>query len=231
MTEIAGEFGTGKSQLCYTLCVTVNMPRDKEGLGGNVIFIDTEKARGIELRRSDTPNFIKGFQTEVLQTLFDCKNSAEVMSKGYEKALLLVTRTIDGIMRADVQLQELVVSKILGQGLDKYRSLIPHVSAAIQLSNAGKSPMAGRDVEYIHTNSHHTNPLCRVIPRELIKPGEALDYDKEKYREMLLEAAETILGVFGFDKSVYGDTPKKKNRKWWHTLREDRLREIESETL
>jgi DNA repair protein RadA len=26
MTEIAGEFGSGKSQLCYTLCVTSNMP-------------------------------------------------------------------------------------------------------------------------------------------------------------------------------------------------------------
>src|SRR5438128_5647317 len=42
MSEIAREFGSGKSQLCYTLCVTANMPLDKEGLGGNVIFIDTE---------------------------------------------------------------------------------------------------------------------------------------------------------------------------------------------
>src|SRR2546425_10097740 len=42
MTEIAGEFGSGKSQLCYTLCVTANMSLDKDGLGGSVIFIDTE---------------------------------------------------------------------------------------------------------------------------------------------------------------------------------------------
>jgi DNA repair protein RadA len=26
LTEIAGEFGSGKSQLCYTICVTANMP-------------------------------------------------------------------------------------------------------------------------------------------------------------------------------------------------------------
>jgi DNA repair protein RadA len=26
LTEIAGEFGSGRSQLCYTLCVTANMP-------------------------------------------------------------------------------------------------------------------------------------------------------------------------------------------------------------
>ena len=42
MTEIAGEFGSGKSQLCYTLCVTASMPQNKAGLGSNVIFIDTE---------------------------------------------------------------------------------------------------------------------------------------------------------------------------------------------
>jgi len=43
---------------------------------------------------------------------------------------------------------------------------------------------------------------------------QALDYDKEKYREMLLEAAEAILGLFGFDRSIYGKAVKKKNRKW-----------------
>ena len=42
ITEIGGEFVSGKSQICYTLCVTANMPIDKNGLGGNVIFIDTE---------------------------------------------------------------------------------------------------------------------------------------------------------------------------------------------
>jgi len=47
---------------------------------------------------------------------------------------------------------------------------------------------------------------------------------------MLLEVAETVLGFFGFDRTVYGETSKNKNRKWWHTLREDRLKDIGSET-
>jgi hypothetical protein len=53
-----------------------------------------------------------------------------------------------------------------------------------------------RNVSYLRlfTNSRHTNPLRRVTPRELIKQGQEFDYDKEKYREMLLEAAETVLG-------------------------------------
>ena len=47
---------------------------------------------------------------------------------------------------------------------------------------------------------------------------------------MLLEAAETVLGYFGFDKTVYGGDIRK-NRKWWHELREDRIRDIEIERM
>jgi len=48
--------------------------------------------RGTEARRND---FIKEFQTELVYTLFDCKDSADVASKVYENALLLVTKMID----------------------------------------------------------------------------------------------------------------------------------------
>jgi RecA/RadA recombinase len=40
LTEIAGEFDSGKSQLCYTLCVTANRAFPNNG----IIFVDTEKA-------------------------------------------------------------------------------------------------------------------------------------------------------------------------------------------
>ena len=71
------------------------------------------------------------------------------------------------------------------------------------------------------------NPLRRVIPLELI--SDEHDYDKEKYREMLLEAAETILSYFGFDRTIYGDTIKKKNKKWWYELGQERRKDIETE--
>src|SRR5918995_1826654 len=41
LTEIAGEFGSGKSQLCYTLCVTANMSSKKDN---GIIFVDTENS-------------------------------------------------------------------------------------------------------------------------------------------------------------------------------------------
>jgi len=42
MTELIGEFGTGKTQLCHTLCVTVQLPKDRGGLEAGALFIDTE---------------------------------------------------------------------------------------------------------------------------------------------------------------------------------------------
>jgi DNA polymerase elongation subunit (family B) len=101
------------------------------------------------------------------------------MTKGYENALLLVTKTIDKVMTGAIQVQDLVVSKLLGQELDKYKSLFPHVSAAIQLANQGKTTTVGEGVEYIFTNSRHSNPLCRVIPKDLFEEGEEFEYDRE----------------------------------------------------
>jgi DNA polymerase elongation subunit (family B) len=72
-------------------------------------------ARGIEIRHHDAPNFIKEFQTELLYTLFHCKEATEVSSKGYENSLLLLTRTIDKVMTGDIKLEDLLVSKLLGQ--------------------------------------------------------------------------------------------------------------------
>jgi DNA repair protein RadA len=42
ITEFYGEFGSGKTQLCHTLCVMVQLPKDKGGLNAGAIYVDTE---------------------------------------------------------------------------------------------------------------------------------------------------------------------------------------------
>jgi DNA polymerase elongation subunit (family B) len=127
--------------------------------------------------------------------------------------------------------QDLVVSKLLRQDIHKYRSLFPHVLAAIRLREAGKSLILGENIQYVYTDAQHKNPL-RESRLEFIKQGKDQEqrYDKEKYRDMLIEAAETGLGYFGFDRTAFG-AAKKRNRKWWSALREERNRDIESEKL
>jgi DNA polymerase elongation subunit (family B) len=147
-----------------------------------------------------------------------------------------------------IQQQDLVISKLLRQDIEKYKSLFAHVSAAIQiLSSKGgvdNHPRKGDTIQYIYTNSQHRNPLCRVVPLEILQKREkekdckeedkALKYyDKEKYREMILDAAETVLGYFGFDRTLYGADHKnnRKKKKWYDELQEERTKDIQSEMM
>ena len=42
VTELIGEYGAGKSQICMQLCVTAQKTPEQGGLGGKVLFMDTE---------------------------------------------------------------------------------------------------------------------------------------------------------------------------------------------
>jgi DNA polymerase elongation subunit (family B) len=134
----------------------------------------------------------------------------------------------------DITQDDLVISKLLGQSIEKYRSLFPHISAAIQLSCEDRRPSKGDTVKYIYVNSNHKNPLCRVTPIDSTSGhrSKKLNYDKEKYREMILDAAETILGYFGFDRTAYGNKKNTASRKWWwlEELRQEREKDIQVET-
>jgi len=63
------------------------------------------------------------------------------------------------------------------------------------------------------------------------KKKAKLDYDKEKYKEMILDAAETVLGYFGFDRSLFGNKKNISKRKWrwFEELRQERERDIKIE--
>lgn len=42
ITEVYGKFGSGKTQIAHQLAVNVQLPKEKGGLGGGAIYIDTE---------------------------------------------------------------------------------------------------------------------------------------------------------------------------------------------
>jgi len=42
ITELFGEYRTGKTQICHQLCVNVQKPKSAGGLDGNALYIDTE---------------------------------------------------------------------------------------------------------------------------------------------------------------------------------------------
>ena len=72
ITEFYGEFGSGKSQICHTLCVTAHQPVEMGGFGSGSIYIDTEgtfrpeRVEQIAASRGLDP-------TDVLKSIAVCK--------------------------------------------------------------------------------------------------------------------------------------------------------------
>jgi DNA repair protein RadA len=73
LTEFAGEFGSGKSQLCHTLSVIANLPKEKGGFGGNVIFIDTENTFRPERVHQISERYGYTNPEKILSNIYVCK--------------------------------------------------------------------------------------------------------------------------------------------------------------
>jgi len=73
MTEVAGEYGSGKTQLCYTLCITGNLPLNKGGFNGSVMFIDTENTFRPERVHQIAENRGISAPEEILHKIYVCK--------------------------------------------------------------------------------------------------------------------------------------------------------------
>lgn len=175
--------------------------------------------RGIELRRHDYPIFMKRFQQNLLEILLEAETARDISCKQLNLAVEHVKETLERVLSGDVAITELAVSKVLRMPVERYRTLFPHVAAAIQLQQKQHPVNPGDSVDYVYVDNEQMNPLKRTAPTEL-----ADSYDTDKYAEMLLDVAESILGVFGFSRTQLGF--ERKPRSFLEQLRGERGREI-----
>jgi len=141
--------------------------------------------RGVELRRHDTPPFIKRLQERVMTVLFDAESAKEVLERQLPRALRLVEEACGEIMRGEVEAEELVISKRLRRRPSDYASRQPHVVAA---------ELGGEDgvVSYLFTDAGRVNPYMRVMPASMLNGGHC-GYDRRKYSALARRAAENLL--------------------------------------
>jgi DNA repair protein RadA len=108
ITELAGEFGSGKSQICHTLCVTA--AKGTQGQINSIIFVDTENTFRPE--RVHQIAEARGLDSEeIMKKVFVCKivNSAQLealirnLGKSIEeyKAKLVIVDSIISLHRAE----------------------------------------------------------------------------------------------------------------------------------
>lgn len=178
--------------------------------------------RGIELRRHDYPTFMKRFQEQLLNILLSADKASDVQERQLPKAIEFTAQTVDELRLGNVPLSELVISKVLRMPPDRYRALFPHVTAAVQLRQKHRPVRVGDFVDYVYVDTNQFNPINRVAPAEF-----AETYDVEKYAEMLLDVAESILGIFEFSRTQLGF--QNRSRNFLDELRSERTREILTE--
>jgi DNA polymerase elongation subunit (family B) len=158
--------------------------------------------RGIELRRHDTPKFLKDMQTKMMEALFEADDPETVLREGVEEALKISNRAMRDVRRGRVNPQKLVISKRLRKELSEYRTRQPHIVAAMLGAEEGE------DSNYLLLNTGRRNPYLRVMPASLLNGGHR-GYDRKKYAKMTRRAAWNLLRPFVPDENYIGGSKYK----------------------
>src|ERR1051325_4063918 len=120
VTEFYGEFGSGKSQVCHTLCAMARQPVESGGLDGNTIYIDTEGT----------------FRPERIQEI--------ARSRGYDSTQILKSIAVCKVYNSSHL--ELII-KNLGKYVDDFKAKLVVIDSVISLHRAefaGRGTLADR---------------------------------------------------------------------------------------
>ncbi|MEM3765836.1 MAG: DNA polymerase domain-containing protein [Candidatus Bathyarchaeia archaeon] len=157
------------------------------------------KMRGIEARRGDTPAFITNAQIEMIKVFRGASNYNDFVGK-IPEALRVLRGYAERLLRGDVDVDDLVIAKRLSKHPNDYAHDVFQAIAARQLLNSGFDIYSGQTVRYIIVDADNRSPSNRVRAVQLL--NERYKFDVQKYLEMLLEAGETLFGVFGYDLNI-----------------------------
>jgi DNA polymerase-2 len=154
------------------------------------------KIRGIEVRRRDTPVFIKRMQGEMLKVLQTAKGVADVEAL-VPSALARAKEFIDVLRSGKADPLELVIRRHISQEAEEYSKRSTNAEAVKTLDEAGIKLKPGEMVEYIITDATGKKKPQKAVPLALYSFDDG--YDIEKYTEMALKAVETMLLPFGWN--------------------------------
>ncbi|MFC2143940.1 DNA repair and recombination protein RadA, partial [Candidatus Aenigmatarchaeota archaeon] len=97
IVEAHGAFGSGKSQLAHQLAVTVQLPKEKGGMGAKAIFIDTENT----FRPERIMDMAKAYGLDPKKTL---DNVLVARAYNSDHQMLLVEKADEFIKKNDIKI-------------------------------------------------------------------------------------------------------------------------------
>lgn len=146
ITELFGEFRTGKTQLCHTLCVTCQLPVSQGGAEGMALYIDTEgtfrpeRLRAVATRYKLDPDDVlenvacaRAYNTDHQHQLL--VQAAAMMSEN--RFALVVVDSATALYRTDYQgRNELAARQMhLGRFLRGLQNLADEFGVAVVVTN------------------------------------------------------------------------------------------------
>jgi DNA polymerase elongation subunit (family B) len=178
----------------------VFLPNKSNGVGAlnryyGVMTNGKLKVRGIETRRSDTPRLISSMQDAMLGKLAEAKTASEFYLK-IPEAIGLLREYTRKVLDNECELSDLIFKTHVSRGCDEYRQFNNQAAALKQLREEDIETLPGQSIRYIITDHKSRNYQKRVIIPELA--DEDTQYDRVKYYEYLLRAAESMLLPFGY---------------------------------
>lgn len=135
ITEVYGQFASGKTQWAFQLCVMTQMPKEQGGLDGNVLYIDTENSFRPE-RVAQIARF-KGLDAdEVLKKVFVARayNSDHQMLLAEKAAEMVVEKRIKLVIVDSLTAQFRGEFVGRGQLADRQQKLNRHMHTLIKLA-------------------------------------------------------------------------------------------------
>jgi len=110
ITEVFGEFGSGKTQLCHTLCVMVQKSKDEGGLDGSVLYIDTEGTfrpeRIVTIAQAHNMDPEKALEKIIVARAYNSSHQVLILEEAgktiqEENIKLIVSDSTTGLFRAE----------------------------------------------------------------------------------------------------------------------------------
>ena len=148
------------------------------------------KIRGIEIRQSSAPLFVKKLQHQLLEVIKSARN-AQQFEKLLVRAKFIMNRYLRDLERGTIPLKDLFVTIRPSRGPDEYVSNTRQAIAARQLAAAGVKVEAGMKLSYLIIDASHPDPSKRVKVTQLLTGNESYDY--EEYRKLCIRAYEGII--------------------------------------
>ncbi|MFX1512976.1 MAG: DNA polymerase domain-containing protein [Promethearchaeota archaeon] len=150
----------------------------------------TFKLRGIEIRQSSSPPFIKNFQLNILKLLARAR-SWEQFRTQVIRAKQTMNAYIEQLIVGDIPLDELIIKVRVSRTPDAYKNNSRQAIAAKQLNESGVVVKPGMKIHYLITDNQAKDPTKRVKIKQLLRGDEK--FDIEEYRKLIVRAYENLI--------------------------------------